>query len=180
MSPHPCIPKDTRLRVLYFPIQILSLKYVQISNVPIYSRQDETRNWKIPNRLLSRRASTSFSRIVTRHTQVLHIKVGRIRRPTAPARPQHLVVNNHVKRLSDHGIAVLRRVQFPVDIKARLEGGPVVLGAQLDEDGVPGRRRGRVGVVLGRDDGARVEGVEADLAVALPLGQVDLGRPFKT
>lgn len=147
----------------------------------IYGRRGGKTN--LPNRILPLGESPRLtftrqsSRVVARDTQVLHIKVGCIRGPTAPTGPEHLVVDNHIKRLADHVRAVLRREQVPVDVEARLQRRPVVLGPQLHQDGMPRRRGRRVGVVLGGDLTARVEGVEADFAVALPLGQVNLGRP---
>lgn len=115
--------------------------------------------------------------VVANDAQVLDIKVGRIRRSAAATAAQHLVVNDEIEASPDVIVSVLGRDELVVHVEARLDRGPVVLGAQLDLDGVPGRRRGRVRHVRGRDLGARVERVERDLARALPLGQVDLRRP---
>lgn len=80
-----------------------------------------------------------------------------------------------VHRFPEEPLAILRgnllSIQEELGRHVRLMHIP-----HLDLDRVPAPGA-RVGHVLGRHHAARVERVEAHLAIALPLGHVDLGRP---
>lgn len=170
--------KWKRSRAKIYSVQVCVLNYISeyiyvynnIHNINIYKKRSR-------RTLAECDLGPTSSWVITRHTQILYIKVGSISGTRRAGAPEHLVVDDHIKGLTDHAGTILGSNELFVDIKASLEGGPVVLGPQLDQDGMPGGGRGGVGIILGGDDGARVEGIKADLAVALPLGQVDLGGP---
>lgn len=94
-------------------------------------------------------------------------------------RPFHLQVNDQPEGLADVVPGMLRDLVDAVEEEVDDEVVAAVgLGADLALDGVPCPGVA-VGDVVGGDLRGRVEGVEADLAVALPLGDVDLRRPAR-
>lgn len=94
---------------------------------------------------------------------------------TFPPDIRHQESNSQVHRLSEISSADLRRDEVAVHVEFGLHILAVEIPRlNLDAVEVAGAW---VVDVLGRHDRARVEGVEADLAAALPLSHVDLRRP---